>query len=151
MFRLLQREGLGGDTVRDHGRRTAAFHDRAESGEHVSRWAQWQAVAGNCRENFEQVEPFINFSVSRRVFERLQCMTEAVLEEHRGLIEDRAGRKVPRDTHGNLHLGYVYSFPGEDTPGDLVVLDCIEFNGCSGAKIIENGIRIICKWPGSRP
>ena len=39
--------------------------------------------------------------------------------ERRRLIEDRAGRKVPRDTHGVLHLDHVYSFLGEDTPGDL--------------------------------
>jgi predicted kinase len=44
------------------------------------------------------------------------------------LIELRAERGVPRDTHGDLRLGHVYYFPDREPPGDLVVIDCIEFN-----------------------
>ena len=35
---------------------------------------------------------------------------------------------MPRDTHGDLRLGHVYSFPDREPPSDLVILDCIEFD-----------------------
>jgi predicted kinase len=35
---------------------------------------------------------------------------------------------VPRDTHGDLHLDHVYLFPERTPAGDLVIIDCIEFN-----------------------
>src|SRR5437763_7169226 len=46
----------------------------------------------------------------------------------RPLIEVRADRGVPRDTHGDLHLDHVYLFPDRPPPADLVAIDCIEFN-----------------------
>src|SRR5262249_53758329 len=33
-----------------------------------------------------------------------------------------------RDTHGDLRLEHVYLFPDRPPPGDVVILDCIEFN-----------------------
>src|SRR5204862_85119 len=67
-------------------------------------------------------------AVSRAVHDRLRQRTEEALERHRGLIDARAARGVPRDTHGDLHLDHVYLFPGRPPPGDLVAIDCIEFN-----------------------
>ena len=67
-------------------------------------------------------------TVSRAVFARLRALTEEALARHRPLIESRAERGVPRDTHGDLRLGHVYYFPDREPPGDLVILDCIEFD-----------------------
>jgi aminoglycoside phosphotransferase family enzyme len=44
-----------------------------------------------------------------------------------GIIEARALRGVPRDTHGDLHLDHVYHFPDRAAPDDLIAIDCIEF------------------------
>jgi predicted kinase len=44
------------------------------------------------------------------------------------LIERRAECNVPRDTHGDLRLGHVYCFSKRESPDDLIVIDCIEFN-----------------------
>jgi predicted kinase len=35
---------------------------------------------------------------------------------------------VPRDGHGDLRLDHIYLFPERAPPGDLVIIDCIEFN-----------------------
>jgi predicted kinase len=43
------------------------------------------------------------------------------------LIDSRAARGVPCDTHGDLHLSHVYLFPDRPPPDDLVIIDCIEF------------------------
>ena len=70
----------------------------------------------------------VGTTVSKSVFERAQALTEESLARHQSLIERRADRNVPRDTHGDLRLGHVYYFPKREPPGDLIVIDCIEFN-----------------------
>jgi aminoglycoside phosphotransferase family enzyme/predicted kinase len=109
-------------------RRVAAFHAGAEGGAHVSAFGLFDVVARNARENFEQAAAHVGTALSRPVFERLRARTEEALARLRPLIEGRAARGVPRDTHGDLHLDHVYLFPGRQPPDDLVVIDCIEFN-----------------------
>src|SRR5205823_4969450 len=46
----------------------------------------------------------------------------------RPVVESRADRGVPRDTHGDLHLDHVYLDPTKPPPEDLFAIDCIEFN-----------------------
>src|SRR5262249_5128178 len=58
----------------------------------------------------------------------LRSLTEATLNSLRPVIERRADRDVPRDTHGDLHMEHVYLFPDRKPPDDLIVIDCIEFN-----------------------
>lgn len=107
--------------------RIAAFHAQAESGPDIAAAARFEAVARNARENLEQSEPHAGRTLSRAVFERLCQLNEATLERLRPIIEDRAARGLPRDTHGDLRLGHVYLFPERRPPDDLVIVDCIEF------------------------
>jgi aminoglycoside phosphotransferase family enzyme/predicted kinase len=109
-------------------RKVASFHARAEGGEHIAAFGRFEVVARNARENFDQVAPQVGTTLSRAVFERLRGLTEEVLAGLRTLIESRADRGVPRDTHGDLHLDHVYLFPDRAPPADLVIIDCIEFN-----------------------
>jgi aminoglycoside phosphotransferase family enzyme/predicted kinase len=104
------------------------FHARAEGGARIAAFGRFEIVAGNARENFEQSVPQVGVTVSRAVFDRLRVLTESALKRHRPLIEARANRGVPRDTHGDLHLDHVYLFPDRPPPADLVIIDCIEFN-----------------------
>jgi aminoglycoside phosphotransferase family enzyme/predicted kinase len=110
------------------GRKIASFHARAETGEHIGRFGRFEVVAQNARENFDQSVPQVGATISGAVHERLRSLTEQALSDLRPLIERRADRGVPRDTHGDLHLDHVYLFPDRKPPDDLVVIDCIEFN-----------------------
>jgi uncharacterized protein len=85
------------------------------------------SVAGNARDNFTQSAAQVGRTVRAAVYERLVQLTEEQLSLHGPLIEARAARGVPRDTHGDLHLDHVYLFPDHPPPDDLVVIDCIEF------------------------
>ena len=80
------------------------------------------------RENFVVAAPMAGRTVSVAVRDRLLALTEAELGTQRALIESRAARGMPRDTHGDLHLDHVYFFPNRQAPDDLVIIDCIEFN-----------------------
>lgn len=110
------------------GRRLARFHAEADSGPEVSRWGRFETVAGNARENLDQSRPHIGTTLSATVHGRMSEALEKELRRLRPLIEARAESDVPRDTHGDLHLEHVYLFPEQEPPGDLVIIDCIEFN-----------------------
>src|SRR5581483_8747876 len=87
-------------------------------------FGRFEVVAGNARENFTQAEPHVGVTLSRPVFDRLRALTDEALDRLRPVIDARAGRGVPRDTHGDLHLDHVY-FRDDGSP---FAIDCIEFN-----------------------
>jgi aminoglycoside phosphotransferase family enzyme/predicted kinase len=105
----------------------ADFHRRADGGPRVAAFGRPDVVAGNARANFAEAEPEVGQTVTRAVFDRVRGLTERRLAGLGPLIEARAARGVPRDTHGDLHLDHVYLFPDRPPPGDLVVIDCVEF------------------------
>jgi uncharacterized protein len=124
----LQRGEVDVDFIQALARRVASFHASAERGEHISSFGRFEVVARNARENFEQSTGQTGATVSRCVFERLRALTEKTLFELCALIESRAARGVPRDTHGDLRLDHVYLFPERVPPADVAIVDCIEFN-----------------------
>jgi aminoglycoside phosphotransferase family enzyme/predicted kinase len=124
----LRRGELDRHTIDQLARAIARFHASAEANVHTQAFGRFAVVAGNARENFTQSTGHIGTTISQRIFERLRDRTEAELTRLKPMIEARADRGVPRDTHGDLHLDHVYLFPDRPPPGDLVIIDCIEFN-----------------------
>ncbi len=124
----LQRGDIGPSQATLVALRVAEFHSTADGGPNVAPYGRFEMVARNARENFEQAMTHQGVTVSHSVFERLRALTEAALVRLKPVIESRAHRGVPRDTHGDLHLDHVYYFPERPPPGDLVIIDCIEFN-----------------------
>jgi aminoglycoside phosphotransferase family enzyme/predicted kinase len=124
----LQRGEVGIELMEALAHKIASFHAIAESGPHIAAFGRFAVVASNARENFEQSADHVGTTVSKAVFARAKALTEDALARHRPLIEGRAERGVPRDTHGDLRLGHVYYFPDRKPPDDLVIIDCIEFN-----------------------
>jgi aminoglycoside phosphotransferase family enzyme/predicted kinase len=116
------------EQIRALAQRLAWFHRTAEASEQIASFGRFTVVAQNARENFKQAAPQIGTTVSPMVFERVRELTDAHLTTYHDLIESRAERGMPRDTHGDLHLDHVYLFPDEVPPDDLVIIDCIEFS-----------------------
>ncbi len=124
----LARGDVAADSLEELARRLAQFHAHAEAGPKVALGGSFLAVARNALENFEQSTDHVGTTLSRSTFERLKSLTEAALVEKRALIEDRAQRGIPRDTHGDLRLDHIYWFPERHPPDDWAIVDCIEFN-----------------------
>ncbi len=124
----LESRTLQGAALERLGRRIARFHATAASGPRIASFGRWEVVARNARENLEESVDQVGVTVSREVHRRLDEILETRLRALRPLIDARAGRGAPRDTHGDLHLEHVYVFPEREPPRDLVVIDCIEFN-----------------------
>jgi hypothetical protein len=128
LLQRLQRGEVEQSIVETLAHRIAAFHAHADSSEHISAYGRSEVVAANARENFKQSEPQIGATISLPVFQRVQSLTEAALSRLQTLMDSRAQRGIPRDTHGDLHLDHVYFFPERQPPFDLIIVDCIEFN-----------------------
>lgn len=114
--------------VRLLARRLAEFHAHAARSPAIAAFGRFDIVSRNIRENFIVSAPLAGRTISTVVRERLVALTEQRLDEMKPLIDSRAARGVPCDTHGDLHLDHVYLFPDKAPPADLVIIDCIEFN-----------------------
>ncbi len=123
----LARGEVSSELIECVARRIAAFHARAETNERIASFGRFDVVAANARENFEVAQGHKGQSISGAVLDRLVALTEQRLADHRDLIESRARRGVPRDTHGDLRLDHVYVWDERPEPRMLIV-DCIEFN-----------------------
>jgi aminoglycoside phosphotransferase family enzyme/predicted kinase len=121
----LEREEVTSRHLDVLARKVAAFHAAAAP---CAGHASFAAVAANARDNFAVAAAQVGRTVSATVYERLVQLTEEQLQRHGPLIAARAGRGVPRDTHGDLRLEHVYLYPDRPPPDDVVVIDCIEFS-----------------------
>ncbi len=119
---------VSAEAIAELSRRLADFHDRAEAGPAVAKGASFEAVAKNARENFEQSKNQIGKTLSSKTHSRLKAHTDRALADLKDVIENRALRGIPRDTHGDLRLDHVYWFPDKRPPDDWIVVDCVEFN-----------------------
>jgi uncharacterized protein len=124
----LERDEAGADLIERVARRLAEFHAAAERNSHISELGRFETVARNVRENLEASASGVGTALSATVRRRLVERTENALAALQPLIDARAERGVPCDTHGDLHLDHVYCFPDRSPPDDLVIVDCIEFN-----------------------
>jgi uncharacterized protein len=120
--------GVGVEELEELARRLATFYASAASGPEVSARASLEAIARNASDNLDEAMAHVETTLSRSVLDRLRAGTEAALARLGPLIEDRARRGVPRDTHGDLRLDHVYWFPERTPPDDWIVVDCIEFD-----------------------
>ncbi len=110
------------------GRRIAGFHGRADRSDEIARWGRFEVVARNARENLEQAVGHLGVTLAPELHARLAAALDRELERLEPLIRRRAAAGVPCDTHGDLHLDHIYVFPDREPPGDIVIIDCIEFN-----------------------
>lgn len=125
LLALLEREAVRSEDLEAVAAYLAEFHGRARRDPEISRYGRFEVVAENLRDNFRQSEDQVGRTVHEQVFRRAGELAESWLQRQRGLIEERAARGVPCDTHGDLRLDHVYFLGGRDVP---VIVDCIEFN-----------------------
>lgn len=128
LLHRLERQGIDATLAKSLGRRVASFHSNANGGEVVAAFGRFEVVAANARENLKGSAAQVGTTLSHAVFVRLQALIEHALARLRPLIDRRAARGVPRDTHGDLRLDHVYLFPKQPPPDDLIIIDCIEFD-----------------------
>jgi aminoglycoside phosphotransferase family enzyme/predicted kinase len=128
LLERLRRDEVGATLVEEVARRVAAFHRDAETNERVKAFGRFGAVSRSVLDVFDRAASSVGETVSGRVFGRLRTLFAESLTRRKPLIDSRALRGVTRDCHGDMRLDHVYHLPDREPPGDLVVIDCVEFS-----------------------
>ncbi|MDZ7700019.1 MAG: phosphotransferase [Deltaproteobacteria bacterium] len=100
----------------------ASFHLSAERSEMIDGFGHPERFRVNTDENFEQVAPYVNRTLSKDQFDDIRAWTDAFYEHHSTLFMDRIAQGKIRDCHGDLHMEHIC------LTDELAVIDCIEFN-----------------------
>jgi uncharacterized protein len=103
------------------GRRLALFH----KGARVYRGARYGAhstVVKATEENFAQIAPYREETISGKFFEQLVEYTREFLKDKKAEFSLRKRRGLVREGHGDLHTQHICL---ADPP---IIFDCIEFN-----------------------
>jgi aminoglycoside phosphotransferase family enzyme/predicted kinase len=124
----LRQEEISVEHVERLAVKIAEFHKSAKSSEQIAAFGRFDAVSRLILDVYDLASTQVGTTVSREVFERLRELAELNLLGFKQLIESRSAQGKTRDCHGDLHLDHVYYFPERQPPGDLVIVDCIEFN-----------------------
>lgn len=80
------------------------------------------------RENWEFARGLKPHVIEPQVLQRLENLSAEWLQRHDETLRQRASEGHVRDLHGDLRLEHVFLFPDRAPPGDIVILDGIEFD-----------------------
>jgi len=122
MGHLLEKDAVTAEMVRALARRLAEFHASAETGPDIEAFGSLETIAGNWRENFEQTEPYVGFTITARQFQEIREYVEGFLVREAPLLQQRVAQGRVRDCHGDLRAEAVCFQDG------ICIFDCIEFN-----------------------
>jgi aminoglycoside phosphotransferase family enzyme/predicted kinase len=86
-------------------------------------------------DNWQFAEQLRGDIVDRKVMERIRSLSDKWLDRAGDLLQTRAKQGLIRDVHGDLRLEHVFYFPETSPPGDIVILDGIEFD--PGLRLID--------------
>jgi len=89
------------------GRRLARFHATAATGPGVDEYGGLPTIAGNWKENFEQMAPFVGRTISGDINEHIREYVDGLLKQHAQLFESRVAEGRIRDGHGDLHAASI--------------------------------------------
>ena len=89
----------------------------------IEQWGTPEKLKISTDENFAQVEPFVDKTISSAAFEAIRHFTNRFYIVNKNLFGERVQHHRILDCHGDLHLDHVHL-----TPEATTIFDCIEFN-----------------------
>jgi len=103
-------------------KRIADFHRNAETSPEITRIGGTKAVIFNTEEDFRQIEPYVDDTLSKETFDQIAEYTRTFLEVNMDLFKAREAGGWIRDGHGDLHTQHICMTE------NIQIFDCIEFN-----------------------
>ncbi|GCE30140.1 aminoglycoside phosphotransferase [Dictyobacter alpinus] len=104
----------------------AQFHSQTPTNTHIAQAGRIPVIRKNWEENFQQMHPYIEQTLSHKTYTALQHYVYQFLKQQQELFQQRFLHGYIRDCHGDLRLQHVYVLPEEDP--SIILLDRIEFN-----------------------
>jgi aminoglycoside phosphotransferase family enzyme/predicted kinase len=120
----LQADTLQLTDVRRIAERIARFHAECRCDDETSAFGSAEVIERNVRENFEQTKQSALGFLSAKELAEIERFQLDFLRDHRERFAERVRQRRIRDGHGDLRLEHCYLDPS----GQIVVIDCIEFN-----------------------
>lgn len=122
MDRLLQQNKVTPQMVESVAKRLARFHREAEISAQLAQLGGIETVAKNAEENFDQVNSYVNHTITPSQYERIKDYTHSFMKKNKRLFAKRVKEGKIRDCHGDLHAAHICFVDG------ICIFDCIEFN-----------------------
>ena len=91
--------------------------------EKIVTWGRIEQLKISTDENFRQIEPYIDRTLSQQAFDTIRYYTDQFYIHKASLLSSRADDGWIRDCHGDLHLDHIHL-----SPTSVCIYDCIEFN-----------------------
>jgi uncharacterized protein len=99
------------------------FYESQTPSPEIEQWGTPEKLEISTDENFAQVQPFVEKTISAAAFEAIRHFTNQSYVANEKLFRDRIQEHRIRDCHGDLHLDHIHL-----TPEATTIFDCIEFN-----------------------
>lgn len=111
------------DHVKQIGEQLAAFHQRAETNNHINSFGTMEAVRAVANDNYASTEKYIGIAQTELQFAQTRAYTEQFFVENAALFSDRIAKGKVRECHGDMHLKNICLYQDK-----IQIFDCIEFN-----------------------
>lgn len=99
LLERLRRGEVGTAEVEAIAERIASFHRTAETSERIAIFGRFEGVSRIILDVLDESTPHRGRTVSESVHGRVRELVENTLDRFHDLIDSRAARKMPRDTH----------------------------------------------------
>ena len=86
--------------------------------------SNFDTVAYNARENFEQTEKYVGSLIDKEYYDFIKKESRLFLDNHKDLFNERYLNGFVKNGHGDLRLDHIYF----NNDGTIGLIDCIEFN-----------------------
>ena len=111
------------DHVKQIGEQLAAFHQRAETNDHINSFGTMAAVRAVANDNYASTAKYIGIAQTELQFAQTRAYTEQFFVENAALFSDRIAKGKVRECHGDMHLKNICLYQDK-----IQIFDCIEFN-----------------------
>ncbi len=119
---MLDNEEVDESTLLQVADKVAQFHLKAETSDHISKYALPEKISENLEENFEQAWPFIGKTIELPSYREISTQAREFLVRENDLFLDRVNQGLVKDCHGDLHTDHIVILD------QVMLVDCIEFN-----------------------
>lgn len=122
LHRLLAAEQVTEEDMRRIARTIAEFHRNAGRSEEIDNYGRVENIRRNWEENFQQLDEFIDISLSRIDLEIIREWVEIFINKNQALFAERVSQGFIRECDGDIHSENIC------LADRVYIFDCIEFN-----------------------
>jgi uncharacterized protein len=122
MTNCLQANKITYSDVGEIARIIANFHNKSVSKPDFHKYGGTEIIKYNWDENFAQTEPFINITISKKLFAEIHQRVEDFITNSESVFSKRIHDAKIKQCHGDLHSRNIF------IADKVYIFDCLEFN-----------------------